>query len=136
MPPAGPSKKTVHKTQVTLTRERHGGSRLGRRRRCVQPSQEWRCAVSRCAPVAIMSISRSRFLRGALACAVLCASASMVHAAESYPNGPIRFVVPATAGGPTDVIARVVAQHITQSWGVPVIVENRAGAGGVIGASY
>lgn len=60
----------------------------------------------------------------------------MARAAVSYPNGPIRFIVPATAGGPTDVIARVVAQHITQSWGVPVVVENRAGAGGVIGASY
>jgi tripartite-type tricarboxylate transporter receptor subunit TctC len=83
-----------------------------------------------------MSISRSRFLRGALACAIVCASSSMVQAADVYPNGPIRFVVPATAGGTTDVIARVVAQHITQSWGVPVVVENRAGAGGVIGASY
>ncbi|ARP81574.1 hypothetical protein CAL12_12680 [Bordetella genomosp. 8] len=83
-----------------------------------------------------MSISRSRFLRGALACAVLCASSTMVRAADTYPNGPIRFVVPATAGGTTDVLARVVAQHMTQSWGVPVIVENRAGAGGVIGASY
>jgi tripartite-type tricarboxylate transporter receptor subunit TctC len=57
-------------------------------------------------------------------------------AAASFPNGPIRFVVPATPGGTTDVLARVVAQHMTQSWGVPVVVENRAGAGGVIGASY
>jgi tripartite-type tricarboxylate transporter receptor subunit TctC len=60
----------------------------------------------------------------------------MARAGDSYPNGTIRFVVPATPGGTTDVLARVVAQHITQSWGVPVVVDNRAGAGGVIGASY
>ncbi|WP_176463983.1 Bug family tripartite tricarboxylate transporter substrate binding protein [Bordetella genomosp. 11] len=75
-------------------------------------------------------------MRAALAASIFCLASGAVRAAEPYPNGPIRFVVPATAGGTTDVLARVVAQHITQSWGVPVIVENRAGAGGVIGASY
>ena len=93
-----------------------------------------RCLAARA--FAIMSISRSRFLRGTLACAVLCAVSVTARAGESYPNGTIRFVVPATPGGTTDVLARVVAQHITQSWGVPVVVDNRAGAGGVIGASY
>lgn len=56
--------------------------------------------------------------------------------AADYPHGPIRFVVPATPGGTTDVLARVVAKYITESWGTPVLVENRAGAGGVIGAGY
>jgi tripartite-type tricarboxylate transporter receptor subunit TctC len=86
---------------------------------------------------AIMSTSRSRFLRVALACAAFCAGTAAARAdGPAFPNGPIRFIVPATPGGTTDVLARVVAQHMTQSWGVPVMVENRAGAGGVIGASY
>jgi tripartite-type tricarboxylate transporter receptor subunit TctC len=85
---------------------------------------------------AIMSTSRSRFLRMAFACAALCTAAAVHADGPAFPNGPIRFIVPATPGGTTDVLARVVAQHMTQSWGVPVMVENRAGAGGVIGASY
>ncbi|ANN78126.1 hypothetical protein BAU07_14400 [Bordetella flabilis] len=72
----------------------------------------------------------------AFACAALCAATAAHADGPAFPNGPIRFIVPATPGGTTDVLARVVAQHMTQSWGVPVMVENRAGAGGVIGASY
>jgi tripartite-type tricarboxylate transporter receptor subunit TctC len=69
--------------------------------------------------------------------ALLCAAPAHAGSdAAKYPDGPIRFVVPATPGGTTDVLARVVAKHITESWGVPVLVENRAGAGGVIGAQY
>ncbi|WP_158219446.1 MULTISPECIES: tripartite tricarboxylate transporter substrate binding protein [unclassified Achromobacter] len=80
-------------------------------------------------------------LAGAAFCAsaltLFCASLAPAHAADgAYPDGPIRLVVPATAGGTTDVLARVVAQHMSQAWGVAVIVDNRAGAGGVIGASY
>lgn len=52
-----------------------------------------------------------------------------------YPNGPIRFIVPATAGGTTDIVARIVGKHVTEDWKVPVVVENRAGAGGVVGAT-
>jgi tripartite-type tricarboxylate transporter receptor subunit TctC len=69
--------------------------------------------------------------------ALLCAASAQAGAdAVKYPDGPIRFVVPATPGGTTDVLARVVAKHLTESWNVSVIVENRAGAGGVIGAQY
>ncbi len=52
-----------------------------------------------------------------------------------YPNGPVRFIVPATAGGTTDILARLVAKHLADAWRVSVTVENRAGAGGVVGAS-
>lgn len=53
--------------------------------------------------------------------------------AQDYPTRPIRFVVGYAAGGPTDVIARLVAHDVTASLGQPVIVENRAGANGNIG---
>ena len=53
--------------------------------------------------------------------------------AQDFPNKPIKFVVGYAAGGPTDVIARIVGQEVTQSLGQAVIVENRAGANGNIG---
>ena len=55
-------------------------------------------------------------------------------AAQTYPDHPVRVIVPFSAGGGTDVIARVVSQKLTERWGQPVIVENRTGANGNIGA--
>lgn len=54
-------------------------------------------------------------------------------AAERYPSGPIRIIVPFSAGGPNDVIARIIAQKLADAWGTNVIVDNRPGAGGNIG---
>src|SRR5512133_2249206 len=53
--------------------------------------------------------------------------------AADWPNKPIRLIAPNEPGGPTDILARTLAQKLTQSLGQSVIVENRAGAGGNIG---
>lgn len=55
-------------------------------------------------------------------------------AQDRWPNKPVRIVVPFAAGGSTDVIARMVGQKLTGLWGQPVVIENRAGAGGNLGA--
>jgi len=54
--------------------------------------------------------------------------------AASYPNRPIRIIVPFPAGGPSDVLARIIGQKLSEDWKQPVLVENRVGANTVIGA--
>jgi tripartite-type tricarboxylate transporter receptor subunit TctC len=63
----------------------------------------------------------------------LCLSAQV--SAQDYPNKPVRWVVPYSAGASNDVVARLLAQKLSQKWGQSVVIENRAGAGGAIGAS-
>ena len=65
---------------------------------------------------------------------VLALAASSLAWAQDYPAKPVRVVVPYPPGGPTDVIVRVIANRLTESLGQPVVVENRAGASGMIGA--
>jgi tripartite-type tricarboxylate transporter receptor subunit TctC len=54
--------------------------------------------------------------------------------AQGYPNRPVRLVVPFPAGGPADALGRALADQLNKMWGQPVIVENRGGAGGNLGA--
>src|SRR5258708_33268849 len=55
--------------------------------------------------------------------------------AQDFPNRAIRIIVPFPAGGPTDILSRIVAQKMSESFGQPVVVENRPGADTAIGAS-
>ena len=68
--------------------------------------------------------------------AVFIFAVSAAGAAERFPVKPVRVVVPFPAGGSTDLIARQLGQRLTESWGQPVLVDNRAGAGGVVGSEY
>ena len=61
--------------------------------------------------------------------ALIAASA----AAQNYPSKPVRVIVPFSAGGATDIVARLVSQKLGDTWGQQVVVDNRAGAGGNIG---
>ena len=66
--------------------------------------------------------------------AALAAAGGSVLAQGKWPERTVRIVVPFSAGGTTDVVARAIAQNFTEYWGQSVVVENRAGAGGNIGA--
>lgn len=71
--------------------------------------------------------------RGALAAAALALCSSAAMAAWPADNRPVKILVPWPTGGATDQVARLLAQPLSQALGVPVMVENKAGAGGVLG---
>jgi tripartite-type tricarboxylate transporter receptor subunit TctC len=62
---------------------------------------------------------------------LFCASAA--HAADNYPSKPGRLILPFGAGGSTDIVGRIFAQQFSEAWGQPLVIDNRAGAAGIIG---
>src|SRR3954462_11660227 len=70
----------------------------------------------------------------AISMAALLSSSVAAIAADDYPNKPVKLILPARAGGPPDVPARIASQILQPKLGQPVVIENRPGAGGALGA--
>src|SRR6478609_3992644 len=82
-------------------------------------------------------MKRSHVLRCLAACA--CAAGllqALPASAQNWPTRPVRIIVPFAAGGPADVFARYIAQRLQEPLGQPFVVEDRPGAGAVIGTDY
>ena len=71
----------------------------------------------------------------ALLCPALILASLQSAVAQAYPDKPVRLVVPFAAGGPADALGRILGEKLTQRWGQAVVIENRGGAGGNIGAA-
>src|SRR5882757_4047997 len=78
---------------------------------------------------------RRRQVIAGLAAAVGAPWLSRAWADTKFPSGNVRFVVPFSAGGPTDVVARLIGDAMSARWAVPVIVENKPGAGTIVGSA-
>src|SRR6266704_1869573 len=64
----------------------------------------------------------------------LWAGAAVAEEASGFPSRPIRMIVPFPAGGPSDIVARIIGAKMSEDWGQPVVIENRPGANTLIGA--
>src|SRR5947208_1126416 len=80
-----------------------------------------------------MKLPRRRFLHLA-ACAAALPAGSRIAMAQSYPTRPITIIVPFAPGGSTDVVARIVGEHMSRTLGQQLVIENFAGAGGTVGS--
>ncbi|WP_114969144.1 tripartite tricarboxylate transporter substrate binding protein [Rhodoferax ferrireducens] len=66
----------------------------------------------------------------------LLAVASVAAVGQTFPSKPVRIVVPQTPGGASDALARIMGQKLSEKWGQPVVIDNRAGAGGNVGMEF
>ena len=85
-------------------------------------SSSWKCLPSALAALALTSVLANP----------LAATAQVA----GYPSKPVRIVVPFPPGGTTDLMARLLAQKMSEAWGKPVVADNRPGGGGAIGAEF
>ena len=76
---------------------------------------------------------RARWLAGLVSAFILSSVLATPAAAQPYPSRIVKLIVPQTPGGATDVFARKIGQLLSEKWSQPVVIENRAGAGGVVG---
>jgi tripartite-type tricarboxylate transporter receptor subunit TctC len=81
-------------------------------------------------------IQQGNALIGGIALVFAGPAAAQVPASPAYPEKPIRLVVPFAAGGALDVVGRIIGQRFTETWGRQVVIDNRLGAAGNIGAEY
>jgi len=77
-----------------------------------------------------------RWLMVACTCSAVALANELAAAADVYPAKLVKIVVPFAAGGSTDLLTRSVAQQLNEAWKRPVVVENRAGGGGIVGSEY
>ena len=78
-------------------------------------------------------MNKSYVLNALLTIFSALAAAPATAQTTDYPNRPVRIIVPQTAGGAVDIVARAIAQKLSESWGQQVIIDNRPGANGIIG---
>jgi tripartite-type tricarboxylate transporter receptor subunit TctC len=69
-------------------------------------------------------------------CGVLLLLAATLGQAQPYPSKPVTIIIGFTAGGTTDIIARLIAERLTKAWGQPIVIDNKPGATGNIGAEF
>jgi tripartite-type tricarboxylate transporter receptor subunit TctC len=83
----------------------------------------------------IMRREKQVMIRAATLLAAVLALTSPAARAQSYPSRAITLIIPFAAGGSNDVVGRAIGKKLTEAWGQPVVIDNRAGAGGLIGTA-
>ena len=84
-------------------------------------------------------MTRTRFLRAMTCIAVVALAFALPASGQApgaYPNRPVKLVVPFPPGGPLDIVGRTIADKLSQAWGQSIVVDNKPGAGGNIGADH
>lgn len=80
-------------------------------------------------------LNRRTFLGSVSLCIAALGAGTAAHA-QGYPTKPVSLIIPYPAGGPTDLLGRLVAEGLAQKWGQPVVVENKPGASGSLGSDF